>query len=671
MSIRLSVVALCVVAMAACDDDDSGGDGETGGVHSATPGPGGQPPAGGAEDVDAAGQDAPPDSGATSDAAPPPPDAAPPPPDAAPVPPPEACERDGDCAEGACINLLSPYGLGAGYCGPSCLEDADCERGDGETWSCARVNGRRVCHRGCTSAAPCAGENEVCFLDWPVGGQDVVSSCVDATPNLCESDANCGETEYCGPYLGDTYRILFVCLTLRDSLGRVTSPRRVGAECNPASWADGPKGVACAGAEDCPEGWSCGPRADQRMFCQPPASEACADYCLPRGRCSGFCAEDAQCPEGMLCARTNYYMPTRQPDAFDDPLVLLRRCVAVEGSQTPCTREADCVATGSDGARELCQTVVRPDGGLRRICVRPIEGLGLPGDACGDDPETPAFDPSPCSTYCLFGQCGQACAEDGDCGPGWRCGRTSVETPESEDTVRFCVLDAPCEADSDCEAGVCHWTRLGGDDMTWCGPPNGALPSGSPCAPGDASQPSEARCATACLPDPTRTGEALTGKCTGPCSRDDQCLEGLQCSEISHTAFNGGTPDDRADDRVSRAGFCFDYPGSRAPCEVSGDCAEGEFCWWRWDPEGPERQCLTQVESGAAPGEACDPEHGCAGGGCMFDWYDPRVTYCTALCAGDNQCPEGLVCRLTEMPQPNTHINVCVTPEDPRGQPLE
>lgn len=580
---------------------------------------------------------------------------------------PEHCSTDADCASGWCVNLLESFGLETGYCAPDCATDADCDAiADGRDHRCLLVAERSVCVRTCANGFGCP-ETDVCLWDWPIPGGAPADVCVDLSAEACTGDSMCAADEYCMPIAADRERLHVDCFAPRGALGTPRTLLRVGAACDPRSDVNGPFALPCASASQCPTGWSCNPRQpDGQRVCTAPDDQTCAMACLPEGVCQGVCATDADCGAGMKCSMLDVAVINHgTPAIYDDVVQRIGLCQYGAGSNAACARESDCATTGAGGARETCVWLTDATGALVGACMTPVAGDGLPGDACGDDPATPAFDFRACMAHaCIGGECAAACSGDVDCAAGSTCVDVFVD---ADTTAGHCIRTETCAIDSDCGAGeICTADGSAEGTITQCAPARGPLAAGAACTLGDPRFAAEAsRCATRCI----FTGEPQ-GRCTTACGADTDCPTDFVCSAFTDGVTNLGTAD-RSDDVTFVSRTCSFVPGSRTACTRSADCPAGESCLDVPNASGAHvRVCTTHNASGAAPGESCTMTACLARYSCLSDWFDPSNRYCSAICVSDADCPSGLVCRNFTGLEDGTLVPLCLTPEDPRGAPL-
>lgn len=589
----------------------------------------------------------------------------------------EACDDDSDCRSEICVDVLGAFDLGEGYCSLECEEDRDCEMrfpADGYDHACFGGVCYRSCEDGfgCPPGARCL-DNRLIDVDRDVRG-DV---CVDLTMDECARDSDCEEPEHCVPLVSDREGLTLGCFTFLDGEGEPrTGLLRPGDACNPRSEFGGGLAIACRTTTECPDGWSCGGRpGDGRRVCQPPDDETCGYFCNAQGSCAGICTADDDCPSDMRCSLTDLTLGQGTADDFDDLYVPTGICTYAAGSRTSCAREADCQTTGAGGAREVCFGQTDDQGSYDPICVTPLAGYPLPGEACGDDPATAAFEVRTCATGtgCVGRVCTPGlCTTDADCGQGFSCLDLVTTRTGSRESACFPTSDG-CGSDNDCEPGeTCSFVSSLGDEpiVTFCLPAGGELLPGERCDDRSANfLDFEDRCTSFCG---TEFGGTST-RCSSLCGDDGDCPEGYLCGFFDNTLANGRTALDRADDAVGRIGACEAVPGSRAACSFDSDCAIDEACVpVGFDAAGaPRRVCASRFTTGAEPGEACADNVVCTNRLCVADWRDNSDEFCTELCESTDDCETGFVCRSslsTDVAGPASPL--CIRSDDPRGSPL-
>lgn len=569
------------------------------------------------------------------------------------------CAYGDECDSGSCFAPIAAFGVGTGYCTKSCASDEDCS-GDPtpHPYACVGEGDEAQCLRTCDDGFGCT-ETEICLADFvlPMGTNDI---CIDLKNDLCESDGDCTD-EFCLP-LGDRDSVVKACFAPRDQFSAVMDLMPPGSGCDPALQA---APIACRFPRDCPDGWDCRPPGpglwDQ---CMPPPEEQCSLFCMGVGLCSGLCESDDQCPTDMICGRVSLTLFTQGTNAvYDDQFLEMGVCQYAAGSLTPCSSEDDCAATGAAGARETCTVMTDLAGDAANACVTPRDGVGLPGDPCGDDPATPAIEAGGfCHGVCFESRCAGVCETNDDCpaDPGVQCSPLNVGPREP---VSFCFDREPCTLDADCGGGdVCHpyFDAVSVDGE--CGPPIGTLAAGDTCNVGPPSLfPESERCANGLCQFLGRGRDA--GVCSTMCTGDGDCSPDNVCISGQLTVDGQGTLD-RADDLDAPISRCAYAPGSRTSCVTEVDCGDGETCVLAPVDGAFRGLCVTEVEDGRTTGQGCGFAIACASTMCQDPWTG--TAFCTELCDESSDCPADYECRTFE-DDLRVERNLCFPLDDPRG----
>jgi hypothetical protein len=206
----------------------------------------------------------------------------------------------------------------------------------------------------------------------------------------------------------------------------------------------------CRANEDCPHGWICrGAGADggsEGGFCAtpgepmpvPPTCHANADcsggnVCID-GSCrpssTPACRTDAECSDGNLCI-AGRCTPPANTCQFDNQCGAGRVCVNSECrprcDSGSCPEGQECISAGSVN---YCRDRMTP------ACMRDSD--------CGTDQR------------CVDATCHRACAPNtSSCGPERYCSDDGICVPDTRPRP-FCDASRPCQAGSDCVAGVCR-----------------------------------------------------------------------------------------------------------------------------------------------------------------------------------------------------------------------
>lgn len=465
----------------------------------------------------------------------------------------QSCRGDADCPDRRCV---------AGWCrppaAPICAEDADCASGvcDRASMLClldtCPASG---CAAGCAADGQCPAEmwcaaDGVCRLGCRAGG---------CGAGLCDP-----ETRRCA-MLGCT----------------------VDEQCPAGAFCDG---GACApgcrlAPDDCPGG-RCD-RATRRCGCT--IDVDCAE--------DGFCAEDGVCRPGCRLGGC--------PGGACDPVA--RTC-----APRPCARDGDCPPAQACGLDDgICRDARGP---------LPVESPCAVDDACA-------------SGRCRDGVCAGRCAVDADC-PAGRCALVGEVLMCSPPPI-------PCTAAADCPAGAC---RIGPERplALGCFEPVGEAAGGAPC---DA----DGQC---------ESGVCLDGGCWIPCAGDADC-PGACLPDRVRVLDDRGSPEPE-DDRAAGFPGCLDpADGSGARCASDVDCPPEEACglWPTADERGFEGRCRVPPGPGLG-GEGCAVDADCRGRWCAAE-------RCVAPCAGELDpgcaapCAEARIRARGDLPDVRAIVRVC------------
>ncbi|MFA6604078.1 MAG: hypothetical protein WCT10_04570 [Patescibacteria group bacterium] len=258
---------------------------------------------------------------------------------------------------------------------------------------------------------------------------------------------------------------------------------------------------------------------------------ACGGFVVPLGMPAGYCADDADCPNGNACV--------------DD------RCVASAAPE--CAVDSDCVASGQICNNGACVALSPEDGSCYEnadcqpwlICLDGVcdeaqpagqhcyanadcqPGLACEGGVCAAPPEPECLQDSGCAegSTCRDEHCvelpPQTCDAQSDCGEHLVCKDGSCVRPG-------------CRLDSECAAGkICYgWTCV--QPPADCAN-DGECPEGRVCRTGDcvkAEPPADCSANSDCDEDE----DCLNGQCVESgsdeaCSADVGCPSGFYCSD--------------------------------------------------------------------------------------------------------------------------------------------
>ena len=578
-----------------------------------------------------------------------------------------------------------------GACREGCLEDADCDDGNGCT------------EELCTPALECQTTSEVsldcCFAIWPPWaectkpGDIPTCSCQCSAKHTCGatccgSNAHCDDpaTETCAcddgftmvdgscqPDCDDDSDCVdgFSCL-VNGTCGWCQDTSDCpddGLNCNGGSSCDDTSGQCVPFAIGCPPTYVCA-EPDGACVC-PPATNDTGAACLPI-----LCATDLQCDDGDRCNGTETCdQGGGTCVAGDDTMV----CTA--GACNPETGSCECNA-GLTGCNAFCiggppgptscslqcvDTGIDP-ANCGGCAIDVDDGAACTMDACANGhPVHTSTCPDGQVCDVTAGACGPECATDLDCSGTEVCDAvTGTCGPE-------------CETDLDC-AG----TEVCSPVTATCGPQCSAdadCPGTLVCAP-------ETRlCVFECMLDQdcdgTEVCDLATNTCGPECSTDGDC-------EGSEVCNAGGCEPECEDDADCPAGrVCAAGSGTCEPecsvntdcpagatCSVSGVCEEGcetdADCSGSWVCDaatgvcGPE--CATDAD---CPGtEVCDALTVTCGPECETDAEcggtqvcDPQTLTCGPECTTDSACPAPLLCDSVTL----TCQAECVTDADCHG----
>ncbi|MDE0882059.1 MAG: hypothetical protein OSB21_05645 [Myxococcota bacterium] len=241
---------------------------------------------------------------------------------------------------------------------------------------------------------------------------------------------------------------------------------------------------------------------------------------------------------------------------------------------------------------------------------------------------------------CFDGVCLRTCGNGGDVCPD---GLTCVESPEGGLCVISCETDRDCPERTECQrvdrnTQICAPMEGGG---VTCGL-NGACPEGQQCNLET----------NICEEDGTPQPEDCAGD--RDCGDGERCLEGM-CQEVDGRCRNDR---DCGDNAECIENWCVsgDPDPEPAECNRDEDCENGMICHPEFlrciDNPADGCQSNNECQDGfACVRNLCRPEEAqpCGDGfpACEPDWLvcDEAIGACMPQsCAGDQTCPDGMVC---------------------------
>ncbi len=549
---------------------------------------------------------------------------------------------------------------GANYCTQTCINDNNCEFGDGNDWTCVNTGpGGNLCLLSCDTQA-CPAEHE-CYQTG-VGGL-----CASFQGQLCDSQADCDPGEICTlAGNGDNNAYISYCSYPDNGIGDLS----VGDVCDP-NLIDG---QPCLTNADCPADTTCNL---QNGTCEANPDTQCGTFiCWTDGYCGGPCTQDSECPTDMVCAGYEFRLQNNTPDdPLDDVNDQVNYCTPFPGSRNACDIDADCptgevCSSYSDTSltfTKACRTAEAPDAAL--------------GEACTDDPATIDVreDTIPCETGTCLGAgtgCTAFCDVDADCGAGFRC--LDLAEDSAGQPVGYCVAGADCTTDADCDPGdICGLRTTVDGYINNCTPAAGGIAPLGQCNPdlpfvdtvacndnadcaavGDGSWVCDAltfQCAPSAADTCALGGCFAAGDtCPAVCGVDGDCGTDYVCAGLSLLV---DTQDnfDPTDDTGDTIAICQYLPGSGTACTTDADCAVAdEYCVVSQATDGtltPRCSSAGLGDTGVVNGDCGEVTPGVVtwcvnSGACNFDdgrGLD-RIGTCSALCTTNAECAVGQTC---------------------------
>lgn len=564
---------------------------------------------------------------------------------------------------------------------------------------------------GCLTASECEGlPHAECDGAWACKTGECSWECTQVEPVYCSSDAQCGEGEYCTISDGDCYPG-GDCMANGEA--KMADPA-AGAPCMSClgvckvkevqppelctSDADCGEDQYCTvGEGECLAGPGCGDGAGDRDM-------ACAAICY--GECKAKnvvpvseCEVDSDCQPGFTCQAVDCITPPcADGEACMEMCAPLFKCVNTTNPEDMCQLNSDCKegerCTTMDGQ---CITDTSCGGGsgdfAQEPCLPECWGYCIPDNQpppseCNIDEDCgPEFF---CQVECWTPNSGAAeqdmmcqivgkclpkeplpeCMSDEDCAPGYIC-QVSSECGDCYDAagvpcaepcmvVGYCVPGniSGCASDWECGAGfMCQIETI----CTATEPTDPADPNSDP-APWIEECVQEGTCV------PTQQG----------CVSDSECPMGYFCELQTNCLPCAGTPDDSGamppceqecltqgvcqpqtqpsecyDDTQCGAGYVcqmqevcpacvYEYPPCKVACQVIGTCVPAQS------------EC--QIDADCGPGYTCQLYEACAPcpyGDCLIAC--PLLGKCvqtTPTCYSDMDCGPGYMCELVCPPMP-------------------
>ncbi|MFO0744162.1 MAG: Dickkopf N-terminal cysteine-rich domain-containing protein [Myxococcota bacterium] len=235
-----------------------------------------------------------------------------------------------------------------------------------------------------------------------------------------------------------------------------------------------------------------------------------------------------------------------------------------------------------------------------------------------------------------------------------------VEVPVCVDLLYdTCMLGIGASTKCITPGDTCQLASGGHDITPLCYPSNGGAPLGTPCtAPGTGdAQPcvTSLQCQASgwscvdgfCQPPwESRCGSMCTlGVCSEPCVVDGDCPSDMYCAGLALPM--------PVVDVLLRYGSCMPAAGSHAACTTDDDCAGGERCGWFPGVTADRTFCYAPSGDVAEAGDRCDVP--CASNLCLAG-----ANTCSALCASDDDCGDGLECEALVFGRGPTPPRMCV-----------
>ncbi len=530
------------------------------------------------------------------------------------------CSSDAQCGEGEYCTIVDG----------DCYPGGDCYAGDAEKMADPAVG------------APCLSCLGICKVK-------------DVEPELCMSDSDCGEGQYCTVSDGE-------CLAGPGcggfGNGDMACPAVCYGECKDNSvW---PPVSECQVDSDCAEGYTC-----QNVDCvTPPCGPdgACMEMCAPVYKCvnttnpDDMCRLNSDCKEGERCTTMDGQCITDTScgtpgDEFAEQAPCLPECLGycIPNDQPPpseCNVDEDC------GPEFWCQTECWAPGyagAAERDMMCQIVGKCLPKEplpeCMADEDCAPGYvcqvssmceecyDASgvPCEAPCqIIGYCVpnvvEGCSADWQCGEGFQCQIQTQCYGTGEPTDPADPSGDPIPWTEECvQVGVCVQTQVGCTADSDCGV-GYYCEIQTNCLPCDyAGEPDGSGAIPPCESDCVTQGVCVPSSQPSECWDDSQCAAGFVCQtqEICPACV-------------------YEYPPCKVACQIVGSCVPAQS------------EC--QIDADCGPGytcqiyEACGP---CPAGNCLIAC--PLLGQCVPTnpgCTSDAECGPGFFCELVCAPVP-------------------
>ncbi|MEZ4268929.1 MAG: Dickkopf N-terminal cysteine-rich domain-containing protein [Myxococcota bacterium] len=482
--------------------------------------------------------------------------------------PPPTCTSDADCGKGEYCGCgpmpFTPNALIA--CNLQCLPieepPVDCQTD-------SQCGPGQICQVACPDCfCPFEGDPaDPNFAPFPCDCGPCVGTCVDAPPEPCSTDADCGKGEYCGcgPFPAGTPATALIacwqqCLPIEEPPVECSDDSECGpgqqcllacpscncpvdptdpnadplpCDCGPCfGYCEDLPPQPCTSDNDCGKGEICG--CGPWGGADPAGKIACFPQCIPDPAPTS-CWQDSDCANGQVCNTIDYCNapPGCGPDDACDA-VCYGQCV--DPAPAFCQSDADC----KKGYACECGPIVFSPTALiaclpQCVPVEPVTGQCLSDQECGPNAHCNTTDYCLTPPWCTAGMpCPAVCYGLCEAGPG-------------EGT---CSTTMPCPAGQQCDIEVCE---------------------GCACVPGeDCSCTDTMQCYGTC----SDAGPAYD------CGADSDCKPGYYCAVqvCSGCACPAGEPDCDCAIEPSCKGYCKVATPQPTYCWDAMDCPAGQVC---------------------------------------------------------------------------------------------